>query len=500
MHTERYRGARGHAGRLRATPGPGGSWPWAPPASGRWSRRRCGRLRAAPSCSSTGPGELRVVDVLLTNFHLPRSSLLVLLDAFVGPRWRELYELALADGYRFLSFGDAMLRGPRHDPRLPRRGATDGAARTGTVTTARGAFATPCFMPVGTRGAVRTLSSADLEDLGVEVVLGNTYHLMLRPGADVVERARRPPRLHRLAGPRADRLRRLPGLLARPEGRRRGRHLPSTYDGSRHHLSPEGAVDIQVSSWAATSRWCSTCARRCRRPTPCCGPPSTAPRVGRPRPARRSWPTGATTSTSSASSRAAPTTPCGSRAPERTVAVGFDGYAVGGLSVGEDRGRDAPRPRRRARPCCRPTGPATSWASATPLGIVEAVALGVDMFDCVLPTRLARHGTLLTSDGAAQPAQPALRRRRRALDPACGCPVCARWSRGYLRHLLSVAEPTAARLLTLHNVSWTLGLVDRIRAAIGEGALASLRAEVAERWDVPVGSAGPDGGSGDGGG
>jgi queuine tRNA-ribosyltransferase len=117
-----------------------------------------------------------------------------------------------------------------------------------------------------------------------------------------------------------------------------------------------------------------------------------------------------------------------------------------------------------------------------PLGLVDVVARGVDMFDCVLPTRLARHGSLLTSTGRLN-----LKNRRFAddagpLDPACPCPVCGRWSRGYLRHLLSVDEPTAGRLLTLHNVAWTFDLVDRIRAAIRSGTLADLRARVADVW------------------
>ena len=128
-----------------------------------------------------------------------------------------------------------------------------------------------------------------------------------------------------------------------------------------------------------------------------------------------------------------------------------------------------------------------------PLGIVDAVARGIDMFDCVLPTRLARHGTLLTSEGRLN-----LRNRRFAadtgpIDPTCGCSVCARWSRGYLRHLLSVAEPTAPRLLTLHNVAWTLGLVDRVRAAVVGGTLAALRDELVERW----GPSAPDRETGD---
>ena len=187
---------------------------------------------AAISGERTGRTELfihrpwtwRAVDVLLTNFHLPRSSLLVLLDAFVGARWRSLYDEALAEGYRFLSFGDAMVVATG----MTLSFAVDarcGAARTGTVTTARGSFATPCFMPVGTRGAVRTLASDDLEDLGAEIVLGNTYHLMLRPGADVVAAARRAARLQRLVGAPPHRLGRLPGVLARAQGRRRGRHV-----------------------------------------------------------------------------------------------------------------------------------------------------------------------------------------------------------------------------------------------------------------------------------
>jgi queuine tRNA-ribosyltransferase len=117
-----------------------------------------------------------------------------------------------------------------------------------------------------------------------------------------------------------------------------------------------------------------------------------------------------------------------------------------------------------------------------PLGIVDAVGRGIDMFDCVLPTRLARHGTLLTTGGRLN-----LRNARFAdddgpIDPTCACAVCARWSRGYLRHLLSVDEPTAPRLLTIHNVTWTLALVQRVRDAIVANTLGDLRAEVAAAW------------------
>jgi queuine tRNA-ribosyltransferase len=379
-----------------------------------------------------------------------------------------------------------------------RVGATDGAARTGTVTTARGTFATPCFMPVGTRGAVRTLSSADLEDLGVEVVLGNTYHLMLRPGADVVEGL---GGIHGFADWRGHVLTDSGGYQVFSLGPKvddEGATFSSTYDGSRHHLSPEGAVDIQVRLGSDIQMVLDVCAPLPSLPAVLrSAVDRTALWAGRARKAFLAH--GRDDLNQFGIVQGGTDHALRVESAERTVAVGFDGYAVGGLSVGEDRSQMLPAldAALGVLPADRPR---YLMGLGDPLGIVDSVARGVDMFDCVLPTRLARHGTLLTSEGRLN-----LRNRRYAndggpVDPACGCPVCARWSRGYLRHLLSVAEPTAPRLLTLHNMSWTLGLVDRIRSAIGAGTLASLRAAVAERWDVAIGSTGPDGGSGDGGG
>ncbi|HEX6568704.1 MAG TPA: tRNA guanosine(34) transglycosylase Tgt [Acidimicrobiales bacterium] len=360
--------------------------------------------------------------------------------------------------------------------------ATCGPARTGTVVTSRGRFSTPCFMPVGTRGAVRTLSSADLEGLGVEVVLGNTYHLMLRPGADVVESL---GGLHRFAGWRGHVLTDSGGYQVfslKPRVDDEGATFTSTYDGSRHHLSPEGAVDVQVRLGSDIQMVLDVC------------PPLPSPhRVVRSAVDRTAlW---AERARKAFLALARPDlsqfgivqggTDLALRveSAERTVAVGFDGYAVGGLSVGED--RSAMLPALEAALGVLPADrPRYLMGLGDPLGMVDAVTRGVDMFDCVLPTRLARHGTVLTSAGRLN-----LRNRRFAddggpLDPACACAVCARWSRGYLRHLLSVAEPTAPRLLTIHNVTWTLRLVDRIRAAIAEGSLPALRAEVAECWPV----------------
>jgi queuine tRNA-ribosyltransferase len=372
--------------------------------------------------------------------------------------------------------------------------ATDGAARTGTVTTARGNFATPCFMPVGTRAAVRTLSSADLEDLGAEVVLGNTYHLMLRPGAEVVERL---GGIHGFTGWSGHVLTDSGGYQVfslKPQVDDEGATFASTYDGSRHHLSPEGAVDVQVKLGSDIQMVLDVCPplpspdpviRRAVDRTALWAVRARKAFLAHERPDLNQF--GIVQGGTDLALRA--------ESAERTVALDFDGYAVGGLSVGED--RSAMLPALEAAVAGLPAGrPRYLMGVGDPLGMIDSVARGVDLFDCVLPTRLARHGTLLTSDGRLN-----LRNARHAddpgpLDPACGCAVCARWSRGYLRHLLSVAEPTAPRLLTLHNVAWTFALVDRIRAAVRAGTLTALRAEIAAAWPAP--GARPDVGPGDG--
>jgi queuine tRNA-ribosyltransferase len=358
--------------------------------------------------------------------------------------------------------------------------ATCGAARVGRVTTERGTFATPCFMPVGTRGAVRTLSSDDLERLGAEVILGNTYHLMLKPGA---ERVARFGGLHRFADWHGHLLTDSGGYQVfslRPDIDDAGATFRSTYDGSTHHLTPEGAVDVQVLLGSDIQMVLDVC------------PPLPSPRPVLSSAVDRTalWAERArkaflahdrTDLNQFGIVQGGTDLALRAESAERTVAVGFDGYAVGGLSVGEDRSEMLPalEAALAGLPADRPR---YFMGLGDPLGIVDAVSRGVDMFDCVLPTRLARHGTMLTTAGRLN-----LRNARYAdddgpLDPTCACPVCARWSRGYLRHLLNVDEPTAPRLLTIHNVAWTLDLVARVRAAIVAGTLGALRAEVAAAW------------------
>ena len=361
--------------------------------------------------------------------------------------------------------------------------ATDGAARRGVVRTRRGSFRTPCFMPVGTRATVRTLTSADLEELGAEVVLGNTYHLMLRPGADLVAEL---GGIHGFSDWHGHVLTDSGGyqiFSLEPKVDDEGATFRSTYDGSTHHLSPEGSVavqqllgsDIQMvldvcpplpsppgairSAVDRSAPWARP-GQGGQRPGPGRG---LAPGPVRDRPGRhRRGPAGR--------ERRADRRGRLRRLRHR--------WAVGG----RDPGGDAAGARRH-HAMLPPDRPRYLMGVGDPVSLVEAVALGVDMFDCVLPTRLARHGTVLTSGGRLNLRNARWARDPEPLEPGCGCPTCRRWSKAYLRHLLSVNEPSAARLTTLHNVHWLLGLMARTRDAVAAGTVAALRREVAERWD-----------------
>jgi len=165
----------------------------------------------------------------------------------------------------------------------------------------------------------------------------------------------------------------------------------------------------------------------------------------------------------------------------RTVDVGFDGYGIGGLSVGEKRDETLATLAVTV-PELPPDRLRYLMGVGDPVGLVEAVALGVDLFDCVLPTRLGRHGTVLSAGGRFHLRAAANARDDGPLDPHCSCAVCARWSRAYLRHLLLVGEAGVRRLVTLHNLAWTFALVARAREAIGSGTLAEFRAEVLAAW------------------
>lgn len=355
-------------------------------------------------------------------------------------------------------------------------------ARAGRVLTARGSFATPCFMPVGTRGAVPHLSSADLEALGVEVVLANTYHLMLRPGAETVAGL---GGIHRFADWPGQVLTDSGGyqiFSLAPEVDDDGARFASVYDGAACALTPERAVEVQALIGADITMVLDVC------PDPAADPAVVAQATERTaawaRRARRAFldhPDAASRQCQFGIVQGGVDEKLRAYSAERTVEIGFDGYAVGGLSVGEERPEMLT-----ALDACAPLLPADRprymMGLGDPVGIVESVARGIDMFDCVLPARLARHGTVLADEGRFNLRRAENARSDEPLDPGFPESPAARWSRGYLRHLLAVGEPTAARILTLHNLAWLLRFMARLRSAIAAGRFEQERAAVHQVW------------------
>ena len=364
--------------------------------------------------------------------------------------------------------------------------ATDGTARTGTVTTPRGVLPTPLFMPVGTRAAVKTLTPPDLHQLGVPLILGNTYHLMLKPGADLVADL---GGLHHFMAWDGHVLTDSGGyqiFSLTPKVTDEGATFRSTYDGSTHHLSPEESASIQSKLGGDISMVLDVCPplpstdRVLRQAVD-----RTAAWAARGRAqflAERGWRTDRGLDQAQFGIVQGGTDPAlRVESAERTVALDFDGYAIGGLSVGETREEMVPA-LAAALEHLPADQPRYLMGVGDPASIVEAVGLGVDLFDCVLPTRHARHGTILTSEGRIMIKNLAYERDEGPLDAACTCPVCATYSRAYLRHLHRLGEPTGARLLTVHNVAWLSNLVVGLRDAISEGRYDTARRQVLDIW------------------
>ena len=357
--------------------------------------------------------------------------------------------------------------------------ARDGAARRGRLHTAHGVVDTPAFMPVGTLGTVKSLTPADLREIGVEIVLANTYHLFLRPGHGLIAEL---GGLHRFMGWDGPILTDSGGYQVwslaalrtiREEGVRFRSHLDG---GTEHLLTPELVVEVQQAlgvdvlhpldeclphpapraaaeaSLGRTLRW----ARR-----------SHAAHVAGRRPGQACF--GIVQGGMYGDLRRA--------AVEETCALGWDGHALGGFAVGEPRGlmRDLVALTAGALPADRPR---YLMGVGRPGDLVDAVAVGVDMFDCVLPTRHARTGQAFTRQGMVVIRHAAHARTAEPLDPSCPCYTCRRFSRAYLRHLFLARELTVYRLLTLHNLTYYLGLMADARAAIQAGTFAALRRAV----------------------
>lgn len=350
---------------------------------------------------------------------------------------------------------------------------TEGKARRGLITFARGVVDTPAFMPVGTRGAVKSLTPEEVSGSGAQIILGNTFHLMLRPGVDVVEAH---GTLHDfinwpypiLTDSGGFQVWSLAALRAIDEA---GVTFRSPRDGREVFLGPEESMRIQAAlgsdiamaldectaypcsfeqsrdSMELSGRW----AERCRRSYAGDGALFGIVQGGMHRALRLDSLRG-------------------------LVDIGFDGYALGGLSVGEPK-EDMLRILAEVADNMPADKPRYLMGVGTPRDLVDGVAAGIDMFDCVLPTRNARNGWLYTRDGVVKIRNAVHRLDARPVDPTCDCYACRHYSRAYLRHLHHENEILGARLCSLHNVHYYQKLMQRIRRALAENRFASFAAD-----------------------
>lgn len=362
-----------------------------------------------------------------------------------------------------------------------------GRARRGALATAHGPVQTPCFMPVGSLGAVKGLAPDELQELGFGLILNNAYHLSLRPGAELVASL---GGLHAFTG--------WPGAILTDSGGFQvfslaklcrvtddGVTFQSHIDGSSHHMTPERAIEVQEllgadlimafdecvglpaprervrEALVRTQAWARRCREACRR----------------------------TDQTLFGIVQGGHDPDLRVEAARDLVSLGFEGYAVGGLSVGEEASV-----RNRILDVTVPELPADRprylMGVGMPEDLVEGVARGIDLFDCVVPTRHGRTGWLFTSFGRVVIKQAQYARDERPIDPTCPCSVCARFSRAYLHHLFTVNEMLGVRLNTLHNLSYFAGLMEGIRRAIEQGTFEAFRAEfhAARQAEAPVGT------------
>lgn len=367
---------------------------------------------------------------------------------------------------------------------------TEGRARRGVFTCAHGAAQTPVFMNVGTQGAIKgAVSAHDLADIGCQIELSNTYHLHLRPGDDVV---RALGGLHKFMDWSGPILTDSGGfqvfsLASLRKIKEEGVYFSSHIDGRKIFMGPEESMQIQSNlgsdvamafdecvenpaaydyakaSCERTVRWLERCKAEHDRLNSL--PDAVNPRQmlfginqGATFPDLRVW------------------------HMEEIKQIDCDGYAIGGLAVGEPAEVmydiiDA------VEPHMPPEKPRYLMGVGTPSNIIEAVARGVDFFDCVMPARNARHGKLYTWEGSINLKNEKYKLDERPIDPACGCPVCRSFSRAYLRHLFAAGEMLSMRLAVLHNLYFYNTLMERIRAALDAGTFDAFRAEYTEKLE-----------------
>jgi len=351
-----------------------------------------------------------------------------------------------------------------------------GNARRGRIQTRHGVIETPIFMPVGTQGSVKAVSPAELREVQAQIILGNTYHLFVRPGMDVM---RHFGGLHRFMSWDGPILTDSGGFQVFSLARLRkiteeGVHFQSHLDGAPCFLGPEEAMEIQATlgsdiamvfdecppypceyDYAATSldltlRW----ARRCRE--------WAAARDQASRPAVFAIVQGSTFPD------------LRRRSAETLASLDFEGYAVGGVSVGEPE-TEMFAAIENSVPFLPREKPRYAMGLGTPPQMIEMIARGIDMFDCVLPTRLARNGTAFTAAGTISLKNAPFAFDKGPIEEGCECAACRDFTRGYIRHLVKAEEILGLRLISLHNLHFYLRLMERTRAAIEDGTFESFR-------------------------
>jgi queuine tRNA-ribosyltransferase len=364
--------------------------------------------------------------------------------------------------------------------------ATDGAARTGQIAMERGTIRTPAFMPVGTAATVKAMKPADVARAGADIILGNTYHLMLRPGD---ERVARLGGLHAFMG--WDRpiltdsggyqVMSLSELTKRSE---EGVAFASHLDGTRHLITPERSIEIQRLLGSNIVMAFDELV------------PTTSTREVQAAAMERSmrWARRSRDAFDAGGDHAARNAIFGIQqgaldeglrraSADALIGIGFDGYAIGGLAVGE--GQEAMFGCLDYAPAQLPADrPRYLMGVGKPDDIVGAVERGVDMFDCVMPTRSGRTGQAFTRSGPINIRNARFNEDQGPLDPECGCAVCNTWSRAYLHHLVRSGEILGAMLMTEHNIAFYEALMADLRAAIAEGRLASFAGTFRARYDA----------------
>ena len=357
--------------------------------------------------------------------------------------------------------------------------ATDGAARAGILRTAHGEIRTPAFMPVGTKGTVKGVDPEELRAIGAQIVLGNSYHLHFRPGDELIAEL---GGLHAFSGWDGPILTDSGGFQVFSlrdtllEVADDGVTFRSVYDGAPARFSPEAAARIQTNLGSDIAMAFDIC------------PPAGVPREELEEAVRLTslWAARQLEAERAPGqlvfgiAQGAADAELRRRSIEEITALGFDGYALGGLAVGESR-EEMFEATGWAAPLLPADTPRYFMGIGDAEGILRVIGSGIDMFDCVLPTRTARTGSALTATGRLNLRNARFAADPRPLEEGCACPACARFSRAYVRHLINQEELLGLRLLSLHNLHFLLELTAGARAAIERGDLAAFTAGVLAR-------------------